>query len=237
MNLKAAARVLAQLYFILAVPLLLMIGGARLALTHQFLRLEYMRPGFPTDAYGLSTHDRLALGNYAIDYLFNDEGISSLAELRMPLDKCWRPPSDAMDCPMFNETELRHMSDVKGIANVAFSLATGLLITALLLVAAACRYRSYSRFVYRGIFLGCVATLGLLATALVSVTVAWDRMFDAFHELFFAAGTWRFPFSDTLIRLYPEQLFVDASILIAMLMAAGAVVLLVINSRLAKHLS
>lgn len=237
MNLKAAARVSAQLYFILAVPLLLMIGGARLALSHQFLHFEYTRPGFPADVFGLSSHDRLALGNYAIDYLFNGEDISYLAERRLPLDKCWQPPGDAMDCPMFNETELRHMSDVKSIANVAFSFAAALFIATLVLAAAACRYGSCLRIVYRGVFLGCVATLGLLATALVSVTVAWDHMFDAFHELFFTAGTWRFPFSDTLIRLYPEQLFVDASILIAALMAAGVVVLLVINSRLGQRLS
>ncbi len=236
MNPKAASHVLAQVYFILALPLLLMIGAARLALTHEFLRFEYTRPGFPADAYGLSIHDRLALGNFAIDFLFNGEDIAYLAELRLPIDKCWRAPADATDCTMFNESELRHMSDVKEIASLAFSLTAGLLIVALLIVAAACRSRCYLRSVNRGVFLGCVLTLGLLATALVSVTVAWDRMFDAFHELFFAAGTWRFPYSDTLIRLYPEQLFVDASILIAALMTAGALVLLLINGRLTRLL-
>ena len=54
----------------------------------------------------------------------------------------------------------------------------------------------------------------------------WDRAFDAFHEVFFAAGTWRFPYSDSLIRLYPEQLFVDAALLIAIFTSLSAVVLL-----------
>ena len=55
---------------------------------------------------------------------------------------------------------------------------------------------------------------------------AWDRSFDAFHEVFFAAGTWRFPFSDSLIRLYPEQLFMDAALLIAIFVSLSAVALL-----------
>ena len=236
MTSKAAARVLTQLFFILAVPLLLMIGAARLTLSHQFLRFEYSRSGFPADDYGFTTHDRMALGNFAIDYLFNGEDISYLAERRLPLDKCWQPPSAALDCPMFNATELRHMSDVKTLADLVFSIAAVLLVVASVFVVPAYRDRSYLRPVTHGVILGCVATLGLLAAALVSVTVAWDGMFDAFHELFFAAGTWRFPYSDTLIRLYPEQLFVDASILIALLMAVGAMILLVINSRVARLL-
>ena len=232
MNLKSSAHALVQLFLMLAIAPLLMIGAARLALSHQFLRFEYSRASFPVDAYGLSAADRLALGNYAVDYLFNGEDIAFLADLRLPFEKCWQPPSDALDCPMFNSTELRHMSDVKQMAHLVFSLALALLISAMAIVATTYRDRFFLRSVNRGIFFGCVLTLALLATALVLVTVAWDLVFDAFHELFFLAGTWRFPFSDSLIRLYPEQLFVDASILIAALMAVGAMFLLAINARL-----
>lgn len=231
MNAKSIAHAVAQLIFVLAIPLLLMIGAARLTLSHQFLRFEYSRTGFPADAYGLLASDRMALGDYAIDYLFNGEDIAFLADLRLPIDKCWQPPRDARDCPMFTATELRHMSDVKQMARLVFSLALTVLLAAIAIVVVAYRDRSYFRFVIRGINIGCILTLALLATTVVLVSIAWDQAFDAFHELFFAAGTWRFLYSDSLIRLYPERLFVDASVLIGVLMAVGALLLLLINSR------
>ena len=50
--------------------------------------------------------------------------------------------------------------------------------------------------------------------------------------MFFAAGTWRFPFSDSLIRLYPEQLFVDASLVIGVHKRRGrGIVILLLASR------
>ena len=52
--------------------------------------------------------------------------------------------------------------------------------------------------------------------------------FDTFHEVFFAEGTWRFPFSDSLIRLYPEQLFVDAAVAIGCFAAISSLVILVL---------
>ena len=61
--------------------------------------------------------------------------------------------------------------------------------------------------------------------AILSIA-SWDRAFDAFHEVFFAEGTWRFPYSDSLIRLYPEQLFIDAALFVAVFVTLCALTVL-----------
>jgi uncharacterized membrane protein len=40
--------------------------------------------------------------------------------------------------------------------------------------------------------------------------------------MFFEAGTWQFYNSDTLIRLYPQQFWFDASLVIAAMTIGGA---------------
>ena len=221
-----AIKQIVRLYFSIAVPLWLVLSGVRLLLSEQFLHLEYRRPGFPTDVYGFDIEDRMDYGPLAVNFLFNDEDIVYLALLRMPRDKCWNPAPGAVDCPLFNERELRHMADVKRATTLAFALA---IISAIIGVSTA--IASWKREELRseiavGVQRGCqLALFSIACLAILSLT-AWDRAFDAFHDVFFAAGTWRFPFSDSLIRLYPEQLFIDATLLIAAFASLSAASLL-----------
>ena len=215
----------------LALPFLLVAGSVRLLLSHEFLRLAYQRPGFPADPYGFTTEDRIEYGVLAIDFLFQSGDSSALAAQRIPRQKCWQLAEDASDCPLFNANELRHLEDVKHIVTIMFSLAVvcGSAVAAFLLAS---RSRSELQpHVRGGLRGGARFTLAAILTLAVVAAAAWDSAFDRFHELFFAAGTWRFPFSDSLIRLYPEQLFVDASLLIGGFCALGAVLILLLTSR------
>ncbi len=215
-----------RLYFALAVPLWLVLSGVRLLLGEQFLQLEYRRPGFPADAYGFDIEDRIDYGPFAVNFLFIGEAIDYLASLRLPGEKCWNQAPGVADCPLFNERELRHMADVKRATTLAFALA---IISALVgaCTALASRHNEGLRSdMAVGVRRGCqLALFSIVFLAILSLT-AWDRAFDAFHDVFFAAGTWRFPFSDSLIRLYPEQLFIDAALLIAAFVSLSAVALL-----------
>jgi uncharacterized membrane protein len=47
--------------------------------------------------------------------------------------------------------------------------------------------------------------------------------FVAFHQVFFAAGTWTFEYSDTLIRLFPNRFWFDAALTIAGLTTGAGV--------------
>lgn len=217
--------------FALAFPALLLLGAFRLVLSHEFLRFEYTRPGFPIDPYGFTTENRLELGSLGIDYLLNGAGIDFLGSRTLAAEQCLRPVNDQGACPMFSATELRHMEDVKQITSSLFAIGLGLGLLAFLSAILSWRSSTYRRAIRRGLGLGSLLTLLILGTLAVVGAVTWDKAFDALHELFFAAGTWRFPFSDTLIRLYPERLFVDATIAIVVLIALPCLLVLSLTAR------
>lgn len=216
-----------RLFFTLAAPLLLVISSVRLVMSYEFLRFEYLRPDFPADSYGFSAQDRLIYAPYGIDYLLNGEGIDFLGDLRLRGDKCWPPLPETADCPMYQPRALAHLVDAKRIIKTVFSLAFLLGLTAGSLVCLAYRSADYRPAIRKGLIHGSFLTLAAVATIAILALTAWDFFFDRFHELFFAAGTWRFAFSDTLIRLFPERFWFDAAIAIGLLSSAAAIIILI----------
>ena len=231
MNSWASLRVFFRLLLTLAIPIALTMGAARLLLSEQFLSFEYRRPGFPNDSYGFSLEDRLKYGPFAINYLFNGESIDYLAALRLPGDKCRNVDAGRSDCSLFAARELKHMEDVKTIAAIGFSAALIVAALAGLSIMLCAFQRKLRSDVVIGIRRGCNLILLLIGCLAVLSIGAWDIAFDMFHQLFFAEGTWRFPFSDSLIRLYPEQLFFDAAMCIAVFSALCAALILFFLSR------
>ena len=217
-----------RLFFTLAAPLLLVTGAVRLVMSYEFLRFEYLRADFPADSYGFSVQDRLMHAPYGIDYLLNGEGIDFLGALRLPGEKCWPPLPAADDCPMYQARALAHLVDAKRIVKTVFSLAFLLGLTAGGLACLAYRSPERRLAIRKGLIHGSFLTLVAVAVIAVLALTAWDFFFDRFHELFFAAGTWRFAFSDTLIRLFPERFWVDAAIAIGLLSSAAAIIIIFI---------
>ncbi len=220
-----------RLYFALAFPFLLLASGARLLLSEPFLKIEYQRPGFPADAYGFTLEDRLAYGPYAVNFLFSGESLDELASLRLPAEKCWTPTIGEDGCALFGERELRHMADVKATTRAAFGLAALCALIGFGAASASWRGDRLRSEIVAGLRLGCRLTLWSVACLAVLSLAAWDRAFEAFHALFFAAGSWRFPFTDSLIRLYPERLFLDAALLIALFASSCALATLFMLGR------
>ena len=226
MNDSSAFRYIVRLYFALAFPLWLLLAGVRLLLSEQFLQFEYQRLGFPADTFGFDVEDRIHYGPFAVNFLFNGEAIDYLASLRLPGEKCWIPAPGADDCPLFSEREWRHMADVKHMTSLAFALAVISAVVGACTALASQHKEGLRSDIAIGVQRGC--RLALLAIAVLAILsmASWDRAFDAFHEVFFAAGTWRFPFSDSLIRLYPERLFIDAALLIVIFVTLCALTML-----------
>lgn len=226
----AYAHIGLRLYLTLAVPVLLTLLFVRLVMTPAFLHFEYHRADFPPDFYGFSTQDRLEYAPYALDYLLNDAGIGYLSQLRLPPHLCQGDtPLTETDCAMYNPRELDHMEDVKTVTQAAFVVGA---LAALLAAAAAGLLwrRPRSRSVLRqGIMAGSALTLMLIAAIVAFAALAWNRFFDTFHALLFEQGTWRFAYSDTLIRLFPERFWFDAALAIGGLAALSALLLLALT--------
>jgi integral membrane protein (TIGR01906 family) len=77
-----------------------------------------------------------------------------------------------------------------------------------------------------GLLGGSLLTIGIIATIVILAITSWDFFFTQFHRVFFAEGTWVFLYSDTLIRLFPEQFWFDAALLIGGLTTTESLIIL-----------
>lgn len=217
-----------QLIIILSVPVVLVIVAMRLLMLPFFLQFEYTRPGFPVDQYGFSTEERLRYGPLGIEYLLGGHDIEFLRSQRLPAAACWNPMPGASDCMMFNPLELQHMEDVKQVLQGAFATALGFGASALVSMLALWQQAKWR--IRSGLIQGSLLTLLAIFSVIVTAALAWDVFFTLFHSLFFAPGTWQFYYSDTLIRLYPEQVWFDAALAITVFVALSAGSLLFVMS-------
>lgn len=190
-----------RLYITIAFPLLVVMVFVRIVMSPLFPQFEYTRPGFPEDYYGFTIQDRLTYSPFAIQYLLNGDDVSYLGDLRFPDGK-----------EMYNTRELHHMRDVKTVTQFAFASAfIGWIIA---LASSLFLWRSNRSGLRTALLNGSRFTIGLILAIVIIAVTSWDTFFTAFHGLFFAGGTWQFEYSDTLIRLFPEQFWFDASLLI-----------------------
>lgn len=199
----------------LAVPLLTLLTAVRLIATHGFLWAEYHRPGFPADSYGFDTQERLRLGSYGLDYILNFAPHTYLSEI------------ETGGATAFLASEVEHMTDVKRVMLIALT-AGALLFIAALFASRSLRTRAPGA-IRKSLFTGSWLTLGVLVALLVIGLLGWEPLFTAFHQLFFPQGNWQFRMSDTLIRLYPPQFWVDAALAIATLTLIFSLVLMMIT--------
>lgn len=199
-----------RVYIVAALPFLFVLIAVRLVMTPQFVQFEYNRPGFPGDPFGFTREDRLNYAPYAVNYLLNAEGVEYLGNLNFPDGR-----------PLYNTRELRHMRDVKNVTTAAFITAVFVGGMAIISSVALVRggYRSQLR---RSLQSGAILSVSIIVAIVVLALAAWDTFFTGFHTLFFEGGSWYFDYSDTLIRLFPEQFWFDAAVAIGLLVIAFA---------------
>ena len=198
------------------VPIALIGLGIRALLTPVFLNVEYNMPYFPPDDYGFSKADRLKWAPYALDYLVNNADISYLGDLKF---------DDGT--PLYNESELSHMSDVKRVTKNALNI--WYISLALLLMLGIWSWRgdwtqTYRQGLMRGgwLMVGLSVAIGLIVVIGIAIDpdIFWN-FFAGFHSLFFTGDSWLFSYSDTLIRLFPIRFWQDA-FLFAAIIALGS---------------
>ena len=205
-----------QVVVALFFPVIVVAAAIRAVATSSFLWLEYHRPGFPADRFGFSLDDRMTYGSYALDYVLNFAPPRYLGGLVTPEGE-----------PLFLESEVGHMADVKGVLGLSFFIALVLLVLAVL----ACVHlaRNYKGGIRRALFSGAVLTLVGIVVLTVLAVLAWQTFFTQVHALFFADGTWTFRVDDTLIRLFPEQFWTDSAVTVAVLVLAATILTLVLT--------
>jgi integral membrane protein (TIGR01906 family) len=109
-----------------------------------------------------------------------------------------------LNTEFLNEKEKIHMQDVRSIVK-KYQIVTYLVVLATLTLLFFTRkdkkallYAGFSALVCLGVFLVIIATM-------------FSAVFITFHEIFFTNDFWMLnPETDNLIKLFPEQFFIDA---------------------------
>jgi len=193
-------------------------GSALLVLAHPWaVEAAYALPGFP--------EPRIALG---------DGERSRLAAVGTHAVQPWRPGAvEAMRTarredgrPAFAREELEHFEDVRTVV-LAFLLAGAAALAIIALAAALARDRSILR---RGLIAGSRLTVAGFAVLGALMLVGFDAFFDAFHALFFEAGTWQLPSLGTARSLYPDALWaLMGGAMVALVLAQSAAIVVALR--------
>ena len=193
---KTAVRLLKNT-LILLIPFMIIFGSVRLVAIKAYLSFEYSRSDFPKDPFGFDYAQRLA---YAVDNL-------RFVTQNLPLaDLAGQKQNGA---PLYNIRELKHMRDVQNIYQPAWRIWQMALILSVL-CGLALNWRKENRADFASALrTGGLFTVGLVFIVGLGAIIAWQAWFLLFHQLFFAAGSWMFNFSDTLMRLFPEKFWYD----------------------------
>ena len=198
---------------IIALPLFLATGVVRSLLAWDYPAFEYER--IPPDPYGFTPEERLDLAHATLDYLQRSE---PAAETIYLLEELQQPRTNES---LYHPGELSHMFDVKVVADSflrVFWILTAILVIGLGLLFSQPATRSEG---YRALAQGGGLTVSIVLLVGLFILVAWQWLFTQFHNLFFASGTWTFSYTDSLIRLFPEQFWLDFGILWAGLVFVG----------------
>lgn len=191
---------------ILTMPFFLGLGTIRAIIAWDYPAFEY--PRIAPDMFGFTPEQRLELARGTLAYLQRPEPATEviylLEELRLP----------GTDRALYNEAEIGHMIDVKNMADgmkrIAYA-AGAIVIAGLAILLIPRQSRPYG---WRTLMWAGLATVIALAAIALFILIAWPIFFVQFHELLFPPGTWTFAYSDSLIRLFPEQFWFDIGVLI-----------------------
>jgi len=201
----------------LCLPVLLLTASLGLA-TNSLWLYKY---GF--NKYDISSRTGLAeeeLENAAtglISYFNSGEEYISLTVVK-----------DGQPFELFNQREIVHLRDVKGLIWLDYWVLLGTFIYALgyAVVSFFWRRRQYWRQLEWGVVGGSSITLALMLALGLGTLLGFDQLFLQFHLLSFANDLWQLdPTRDYLIMLFPQGFWYDATLFCALVTAAGAVIL------------
>jgi integral membrane protein (TIGR01906 family) len=132
--------------------------------------------------------------------------------------------------PVLNERERGHMRDVRGVFLGFFAVVVGAVAVALSIAAR--RGSEHRRAAWGAVRVGAIALIVVLAVTGAVAVVAFDALFETFHRLLFAGGSYTFdPATERLVQLFPFQFWQESAIAVGTVAVALAGVVAAVASR------
>lgn len=203
--------------FILCLPVLLLTASLCLLINSHWI-YEY---GF--DKYNISQKTGLAdseldkVASGFIDYFKSDEDFINTIVIK-----------DGQPFTLFNEREVAHIKDVKGLIWLDYRilLGTGVYFLVYVVVSICWLTKESLRQLAKAVISGSCLTLGLMLVLGIFALLDFDSFFLQFHLISFANDLWQLdPTKDYLIMLFPQGFWYDATLFCAGLVVVLAVIL------------
>lgn len=134
----------------------------------------------------------------------------------------------------FNEREKQHFWDVRNIIRIStLALYAFIILFVLLLLVSAFILKINNKiinFVSKVLIFGGFLTVVLSLALFLFINYDFSSTFESFHRLFFQQGTYTFdPTNEVIVKLYPEQLFIDLGARISKWVIISAVVIILLG--------
>ena len=133
--------------------------------------------------------------------------------------------------PVLNKRERSHMGNVRGVFMGFFAIAAVLAVVAVIVAARLRAAGGPGRAwgAVRNGALGLIVALGLVGFVAV---VAFEALFEIFHQVFFPGGTYTFdPTTERLVQLFPFQFWQETAVAVGVVAAVVAAVVAVVAHR------
>ena len=185
----------------------------------------------------LSSHltwavNSIGLYQYGFDRydVSQDTGLSDgqLREIGLGLIHYFNSGQAGAELELFNEREMTHLQDVRGLIQANYRLQGATLGYMLAFVIAGLAWQRrrvslFARLLARASLGGSLLTLASLIVLGIAYAASFGWLFECFHRLFFSGDSWIL--SGYLPRIFPEAFFADAALFIAAAIALESLVL------------
>jgi integral membrane protein (TIGR01906 family) len=208
-------RIIIHWLFILSLPVLLLTVSVTAAVNSPWLYTYGFDKFEVSVTTGLDQEELSLVARELIHYFNSDQEFIKIYAVK-----------DGEPFPIFNEREVVHLKDVKGIFRLVYNLLLGTGLYVCLYFGLNLFWWQERRSLARGLVWGSCITLGLMAITGVMVAVDFEWFFRQFHLISFANDFWMLnPATDYLIMLFPQEFWFEAAIYCAVAAAVGALIL------------
>ena len=207
----------AKWIFILCLPILLLTASIGWGVnSHRLYKYGFEKYNV-SQSTGLAEVELEKAATGLISYFNSGEANISLTVMK-----------DSKPFELFNQREVVHLRDVKGLIRLDHWVLLGTLIYALGYAGVSLfwRRKKYWRRLAWGVVGGGGITLALMLAIGLGILLNFDQLFYQFHLLSFTNELWQLdPARDYLIMLFPGGFWYDAAIFCAAITAGLAVIL------------
>ncbi len=113
-----------------------------------------------------------------------------------------------LDQNFFSMQAVSHLKDVKDLLQVSNGLFA-LSSVAVSVISASLILKKQFKILLKSLLTSSIITAVLIAALGLGAATAFDSFFLKFHQILFANTLWLFPADDNLIKLFPQQFFVE----------------------------